>query len=227
MRYPRGIKRFLLPSIVLHLFIISLAIFLFKASHNEQKLTTYEIALVKLQSKSKSKIDNKVKHLDENEIKEVDTSQATKKVTLSKSKKIIKRKEEKSTIVFEDSPGHSTTKENSAVSSDIQSNPASGVVSSAGTDAQQAYPDYSLNPKPVYPLMARRRGYEGTVLIRVKVLKNGKVGELDIQRSSQYEILDKTALNTVSDWTFVPAKRNGISVTSWVTVPIKFELKGS
>lgn len=87
-----------------------------------------------------------------------------------------------------------------------------------------AYPDYKINPNPDYPMIARRNGYEGEVLLRVWVLKDGKVGNVELERSSGYKVLDKSALKAVKDWVFVPGKKNGVPVSSWVMVPIRFEL---
>lgn len=87
-----------------------------------------------------------------------------------------------------------------------------------------AYPDYKINPNPDYPMIARRNGYEGEVLLRVWVLENGKVGDVELERSSGYKVLDKSALQAVRDWVFIPCKRNGEPVSSWVMVPIRFEL---
>ncbi|MER3447592.1 MAG: hypothetical protein C4291_12500 [Candidatus Dadabacteria bacterium] len=86
------------------------------------------------------------------------------------------------------------------------------------------YPDYKINPKPNYPMIARRSGYEGVVLLRVFVLENGRVGKIELEKSSGYGILDKSAIDAVKDWVFIPGKRNGVPISSWVTVPIRFEL---
>ena len=88
----------------------------------------------------------------------------------------------------------------------------------------QAHPDYRYNPKPKYPMIAKRRGYEGTVLLNVYVLESGKVGELNLEKPSGFPVLDESAINSVKKWLFVPGKRDGISVSSWVQVPIKFQL---
>lgn len=98
-----------------------------------------------------------------------------------------------------------------------------------GTNSQtqnieRAFPDYKANPKPRYPMLARRKGYEGTILLRVFVLESGGVGKVELEKSSGYEILDESALKTVKDWLFVPGKKGGEPIPSWVTVPIKFQL---
>ena len=95
----------------------------------------------------------------------------------------------------------------------------------SGTKGQSlARPDYNMNPKPTYPLSARRRGYEGTVKLRVLVLKSGKVGNLEIEQPSGYSILDNAAVEAVEKWIFIPGRKNGTPVSSWVTVPVKFRL---
>ena len=57
------------------------------------------------------------------------------------------------------------------------------------------------------------------------MLKNGKVGEIEITRPSGHEMLDQSALEAVKDWVFIPGKENGREISSWVTVPIIFQLK--
>lgn len=89
-------------------------------------------------------------------------------------------------------------------------------------------PDYAINPKPLYPLLARRMGAEGVVVLQVLVREDGSVGEARVRKSSGFELLDESALRTVRDkWRFLPARRNGKPVESWVEVPIRFVLKGS
>ncbi|MGH9879301.1 MAG: energy transducer TonB, partial [Nitrososphaerales archaeon] len=94
----------------------------------------------------------------------------------------------------------------------------------SGLAVEVGYPNYKINPKPRYPIIARRNGYEGAVLLRIWVLEDGKVGNIEIEQSSGHEILDKSAIEAVTNWIFIPGKRNGIPFPSWVTVPIKFQL---
>ncbi len=87
------------------------------------------------------------------------------------------------------------------------------------------YPKYVENPNPIYPREARRKGYEGEVLLRVEVLPNGRVGQIEIRRSSGYEILDRSAMETIKQWRFIPAQKGEDRVTFWVNIPIKFQLQ--
>lgn len=80
------------------------------------------------------------------------------------------------------------------------------------------------NPKPPYPLAARRQGAEGRVVLRARVLEDGRCAEVRIVRSSGYALLDESALATVRRWRFVPATRAGTPVAASVDVPISFRL---
>jgi protein TonB len=94
-----------------------------------------------------------------------------------------------------------------------------------GTSAR---PDYDVNPQPPYPLIARHMGTQGTVLLHVHVRADGSVAEAEVKHSSGSTVLDDSALRTVREsWRFVPARLDGISVESWVEVPIRFVLKES
>jgi protein TonB len=91
-----------------------------------------------------------------------------------------------------------------------------------------ARPDYGINPKPPYPLIARRIGAQGVVVLRVFVHLDGTVGDVSVSQSSGFTVLDESALKTVREhWRFLPARLNGHPVESWVEVPIRFVLADS
>ncbi|MEK1906481.1 MAG: energy transducer TonB, partial [Pseudomonas sp.] len=83
---------------------------------------------------------------------------------------------------------------------------------------------YLKNPAPEYPSLAQRRGWEGTVLLRVHVLASGKPSDIHIQKSSGRDALDEAAVRAVKRWSFVPAKRGDVAQEGWVTVPLDFRL---
>jgi protein TonB len=107
----------------------------------------------------------------------------------------------------------------------IGSSPPVKIASRGQDNIVYARPKYKENPLPHYPKIARRRGYEGKTLIRVKVLENGKAGKIEIEESSGFKVLDTAALKSVRDWTFVPGKINGKKTEQWISVPIRFVLK--
>ena len=95
-------------------------------------------------------------------------------------------------------------------------------------DAEPDYKaDYLNNPKPPYPMVARRMGYHGKVVLDVEVLAEGKAGDVKLHQSCGYDILDNAAVQTVKTWRFSPARRFGQAVTQRFLVPIKFSLEDS
>jgi protein TonB len=88
-----------------------------------------------------------------------------------------------------------------------------------------AYPLYRENVPPVYPEIARIRGYEGIVLVAAEILPDGSVGKMKIRKSSGYAILDQSAAEAVKPWKFEPAKKSGKPFVVWVELPIKFVLQ--
>jgi protein TonB len=89
---------------------------------------------------------------------------------------------------------------------------------------REAVPLYRINPPPTYPKIARKRGYQGTVVLEVLVDGNGRVGDLRVSKSSGYKILDRAAMASVKGWAFVPGMRGDQKVEMWVRVPIRFQL---
>ena len=85
--------------------------------------------------------------------------------------------------------------------------------------------DYLNNPRPPYPLTARRMGFHGKVILNVEVLADGKAGQVLLQQSCGHDILDNAALQTVKTWHFTPARHFGKPVTKWFLVPINFSLE--
>ena len=65
------------------------------------------------------------------------------------------------------------------------------------------------NPHPPYPLIARKKGFEGKLILEVLVNEDGSVRSTSIRESSGYEILDTVSKETVEKWTFIPAKKMG------------------
>lgn len=82
------------------------------------------------------------------------------------------------------------------------------------------------NPHPPYPTLARRRGWEGLVVLLVLVDEMGTAQSVALHQSSGHDILDQSALNTVKSWRFVPARQGGHTVPASVQVPIRFSLDG-
>lgn len=86
--------------------------------------------------------------------------------------------------------------------------------------------DYLNNPAPAYPALSRRMREEGRVMLRVRVSAGGQPEQVELSASSGSGRLDNAAREAVRRWRFVPAKRGGQAVESWVLVPVVFKLEG-
>ena len=93
------------------------------------------------------------------------------------------------------------------------------------THLREAVPVYRKNPTPEYPSLARRRGYEGTVVMEVFVDREGRVQDLRLYQSSGHEVLDRAAMKAVKGWLFEPARRGSVKMEMWVKVPLSFRLE--
>lgn len=89
----------------------------------------------------------------------------------------------------------------------------------------EATPLYQYNPKPLYPPLARKRKWAGTVIIKTTVLSDGTSTMCVLHKSSGYEILDNSALRAVKKWRFLPGTVNGKPHRMMVLVPVHFILK--
>lgn len=83
---------------------------------------------------------------------------------------------------------------------------------------------YLNNPRPAYPMAARRRKMQGLVLLSVLVGTDGRPHGVVVKHSSGFEILDEAALQAVRGWRFAPGSRGGRPVEASVDVPIRFSL---
>lgn len=83
---------------------------------------------------------------------------------------------------------------------------------------------YLRNPAPEYPEYARRRGLQGKVLLEVQVTREGDAKEVNIAKTSGFNVLDKAALKVVRHWKFVPARRGSEFVEAGVLVPVEFRI---
>jgi protein TonB len=79
--------------------------------------------------------------------------------------------------------------------------------------------------EPLYPASAIRGGDEGTVILLVQVLENGRVGEVRLERSSGHVKLDESAMREAKRWKLIPGTRDGVPVVLWKQIPITFRLQ--
>ncbi len=97
--------------------------------------------------------------------------------------------------------------------------------SSAVETLRYPEPVKSSNEPPSYPSLARKRGWQGTVLLEVDVQRDGIVKSVKVKQGSGYELLNKEALTAVRKWRFSPGYESGVAVPMKVLVPIHFILQ--
>jgi protein TonB len=153
-----------------------------------------------------------------------------KKVVLEKrlDKRVEKKVEKRAAVPAEvrrkaDSPPESATAEMSEIREPLQAEGTGKRAEKIVTGP--AIPCYKSNLPPTYPHIARRRGYEGEVLLSVMISVDGTVDTLKVKESSGYPILDRAAMKAVTAWKFEPARRMGIPVPLSVDIPVRFVLK--
>ena len=83
------------------------------------------------------------------------------------------------------------------------------------------------NPRPEYPRLAREAGWEGTVVLMVEVMPDGKAGTVSLHKSSGHPVLDEAAAGAVQTWRFMPAMDGNFPVMSVVHLPVRFDLKAA
>jgi TonB family protein len=101
-----------------------------------------------------------------------------------------------------------------------------GKGSGSGTGVLMTQARPSETPRPGYPESARREGREGSVLLRVLIDDQGRSKEVEVNRSSGSDALDRAAAEAIKRWRFHPARHGGNPVESWVRIPIEFRLAG-
>ncbi len=77
---------------------------------------------------------------------------------------------------------------------------------------------------PVYPFSARRRQITGKVTVRFLVNTEGRVQDISIQESIPPGVFDQAVLQAVKKWRFKPGILEGEAVSTWVVLPLEFDL---
>jgi protein TonB len=80
------------------------------------------------------------------------------------------------------------------------------------------------HPQPPYPDTALANGEQGNVLVGVYVGSGGRIEKYRVAQSSGFGDLDDAAVESVLNWQFVPATRDGNPVSDWTAVRIVFQL---
>jgi len=106
--------------------------------------------------------------------------------------------------------------------------PSTGTTEGPGSPPRIVDPELDARypfSEPVYPVSEIRMGHEGTVVLELQILPNGRVGEVRIQQSSGFPKLDESAAREARKWRMKPGTSDGTAMSMWKRVPIRFQLK--
>jgi periplasmic protein TonB len=101
---------------------------------------------------------------------------------------------------------------------------AIGVGAAAAIIPPRPVAGMDTNRAPAYPRLARERGEQGRVLLRVNVSADGSPIEVAVVQTSGHPSLDSAALTAIREWRFVPAMQAGRPVPAEADVPVRFRL---
>ncbi len=91
-----------------------------------------------------------------------------------------------------------------------------------------SFPSYRRDRPPVrppYPPFAQRSNQEGTVLLKIYVTDEGRVGRVEVAKTSGWPLLDNAAMEGVRDWLVKPGEKYNKPVCMWAEVPVSFRLE--
>ena len=223
--------KYLVVSLVIHLAVISSFLFFQKSSEEaETSMLVTEIIQIKEPDKlkdvktdnHKTKVVKKTSIVKSSKVKAPDIQAVLKPKTSPVTFKPGKVEFEQKTVDVK----QASVEEKPKKSSDSLNKKSNDNRMSQNKNLSKAlYKIGSINnPHPPYPLIARKKGFEGKLILEVLVNEDGSVKSTSIRESSGYEILDTVSKKTVEKWTFIPAKKMGQAVKDNIQVPIKFVL---
>ena len=223
--------KYLVVSLVIHLAVISSFLLFQKSSEEaETSMLVTEVIQIKEPDKlkdvktdnHKTKVVKKTSVVQSSKVKAPDIQAVLKPKTSPVTSKPGKVEFEQKTVDVK----QASVEEKPKKSSDSLNKKSNDNRMSQNKNLSKAlYKIGSINnPHPPYPLIARKKGFEGKLILEVLVNEDGSVKSTSIRESSGYEILDTVSKKTVEKWTFIPAKKMGQAVKDNIQVPIKFVL---
>jgi protein TonB len=83
-----------------------------------------------------------------------------------------------------------------------------------------------VNSRFTYPLLARRKGWQGVVKLQVHVEADGRISGLRVQATSGYAVLDEAALNSLRLASVPDAERWLKGHALDIIIPVEYRLVG-
>jgi TonB family protein len=85
-------------------------------------------------------------------------------------------------------------------------------------------PRFLRREMPIYPLMARKLGKDGKVILRLTIDEKGNLLNVEVIEKGGYGFTE-AAMEAVKKSTFLPAKKDGKPIASRALLPIRFQLE--
>jgi protein TonB len=85
-------------------------------------------------------------------------------------------------------------------------------------------PAFLHREMPIYPMMARKLGREGKVMLKLTIDEKGNLSDVKVIEKAGYGFTE-AAVEAVKKSTFLPAKRDGKPIASRALLPIRFQLE--
>jgi protein TonB len=80
--------------------------------------------------------------------------------------------------------------------------------------------------RPPYPPEVIRLNGQGSAIVEIYVMENGRVGDARIVKSSGFEALDRATLSEAKrNWRLKPGTRDGVPVAQWHRLTVAFRLE--
>lgn len=77
-----------------------------------------------------------------------------------------------------------------------------------------------------YPLLARRKGWQGVVKLQVHIESNGRISRLHVEQTSGYAVLDQAALQTLQLASVPDAEQWMQGQAIDIIIPVEYRLVG-
>jgi protein TonB len=84
--------------------------------------------------------------------------------------------------------------------------------------------EYLREPEPRYPAQSRKFREQGLVVLRVLIDERGSACDVQVEKSSGHERLDRAAQEAIARAEFRPYQEDGIARRALVLIPIEFSL---
>lgn len=85
-------------------------------------------------------------------------------------------------------------------------------------------PRFSKQALPIYPALAKRRGREGVVLLRLSISATGHLTRLELLEDPGFGFAE-AAQTAIRNSSFTPALHNGKPIAVRAVLPVRFTLR--